>query len=37
MTPPVVLAARRWIGTPYLHQGAARGIGCYCLGLLRGL
>jgi NlpC/P60 family putative phage cell wall peptidase len=37
MTPPVVLAARRWIGTPYLHQGAARGIGCDCLGLLRGL
>lgn len=37
MTPPVVLAARDWIGTPYLHQGAARGIGCDCLGLLRGL
>ncbi len=37
MTPPVVTAARRWIGTPYLHQGAACGIGCDCLGLLRGL
>lgn len=29
--------ARRWIGTPYRHQGAARGIGCDCLGLLRGV
>jgi NlpC/P60 family putative phage cell wall peptidase len=37
MTPPVVLAARDWIGTPYLHQAAAKGVGCDCLGLLRGL
>ncbi|WP_322892643.1 MULTISPECIES: NlpC/P60 family protein [unclassified Yoonia] len=33
----VVTAARGWIGTPYLHQGAAKGVGCDCLGLLRGL
>lgn len=33
----VVAAARRWIGTPYHHQGALRGAGCDCLGLVRGL
>ncbi|MBQ2263477.1 MAG: C40 family peptidase [Loktanella sp.] len=33
----VISAARGWIGTPYLHQGAAKGVGCDCLGLLRGL
>ncbi|MBO0904927.1 NlpC/P60 family protein [Jiella sonneratiae] len=30
-------AARGWLGTPYRHQGSARGIGCDCLGLLRGV
>lgn len=33
----VVRAARGWIGTPYLHQASLRGVGCDCLGLLRGL
>lgn len=33
----VVLAARGWIGTPYVHQASCRGAGCDCLGLLRGL
>lgn len=33
----VVLAARRWIGTPYVHQASCRGAGCDCLGLLRGV
>ncbi len=33
----LVTAARRWIGTPYVHQAATRGAGCDCLGLLRGL
>jgi NlpC/P60 family putative phage cell wall peptidase len=33
----IVTAARAWVGTPYLHQGAARGVGCDCLGLVRGL
>jgi NlpC/P60 family putative phage cell wall peptidase len=37
MTPPVVIAAREWIGTPYLHQASVKGVGCDCLGLLRGL
>lgn len=30
-------AARRWIGTPYHHQASVRGVGCDCLGLLRGV
>lgn len=29
--------AREWIGTPYHHQASAKGIGCDCLGLLRGV
>ncbi|OSP54336.1 NlpC/P60 family protein [Pseudoruegeria sp. SK021] len=29
--------ARRWIGTPYRHQATHEGIGCDCLGLLRGV
>ena len=33
----VVRAARGWIGTPYVHQQAAKGAGCDCLGLLRGV
>ncbi|WP_323764907.1 NlpC/P60 family protein [Marinovum sp.] len=33
----VVMAARGWIGTPYLHQTSVRGAGCDCLGLLRGV
>ena len=33
----VVLAARGWIGTPYLHQASVKGAGCDCLGLLRGV
>ena len=30
-------AARRWIGTPYHDQASVRGVGCDCLGLLRGV
>lgn len=33
----IVAAARRWIGTPYLHQASVRGVGCDCLGLVRGV
>lgn len=33
----VVLAARGWLGTPYVHQASCRGAGCDCLGLLRGI
>ena len=33
----IVQAARGWIGTPYRHQASARGAGCDCLGLVRGV
>lgn len=33
----VVAAARGWIGTPYRHQAAGKGVGCDCLGLVRGV
>jgi len=33
----IVAEARAWIGTPYLHQGSLRGVGCDCLGLVRGV
>ena len=33
----IVSAARSWIGTPYLHQASLKGVGCDCLGLLRGV
>ena len=29
--------ARGWIGTPYHHQACLRGVGCDCLGLIRGV
>jgi NlpC/P60 family putative phage cell wall peptidase len=29
--------ARSWIGTPYMHQASAKGAGCDCLGLVRGV
>ncbi|SFI38254.1 NlpC/P60 family protein [Jannaschia pohangensis] len=33
----VVDVARAWIGTPYMHQGAVKGAGTDCLGLIRGV
>ncbi len=33
----IIAAARGWIGTPYRHQASLRGIGCDCLGLVRGV
>jgi NlpC/P60 family putative phage cell wall peptidase len=33
----IVQIARTFIGTPYRHQGAAKGAGCDCLGLIRGV
>jgi NlpC/P60 family putative phage cell wall peptidase len=32
-----VAEARRWIGTPYLHQASTLGAGADCLGLVRGV
>lgn len=37
LSDQIVTAARGWIGTPYRHQSSARGVGCDCLGLIRGL
>ena len=33
----VVAIARGFIGTPYRHQGSLKGVGCDCLGLVRGV
>ena len=33
----VVRLAREWIGTPYLHQASAKGLGADCLGLVLGI
>lgn len=33
----VIDAALGWVGTPYRHQGSRKGVGCDCLGLVRGV
>ena len=33
----IVAEARTWIGTPYRHQASLKGVGCDCLGLVRGV
>jgi NlpC/P60 family putative phage cell wall peptidase len=33
----VVAAAQEWLGTPYRHRASLQGVGCDCLGLLRGV
>lgn len=33
----VVAEARRWLGTPYVHQASVQGAGADCLGLVRGV
>ncbi|MDJ1159020.1 NlpC/P60 family protein [Chelatococcus sp. SYSU_G07232] len=33
----LVAEARAWIGTPYRHQASLKGVGCDCLGLVRGV
>ena len=33
----IIAEARKWIGTPYVHQASTVGAGCDCLGLLRGM
>jgi NlpC/P60 family putative phage cell wall peptidase len=33
----IIAEARRWIGTPYRHAAAVRGLGCDCLGLVIGV
>ena len=36
-TDAIIAAARGWLGTPYVHQASVKGVGCDCLGLLRGV
>jgi len=36
-TEAVSIAARAWLGTPYHEQASVRGVGCDCLGLVRGV
>ncbi|NSX84980.1 peptidase P60 [Agrobacterium tumefaciens] len=33
----VLALAEDWIGTPYRHQASLKGVGCDCLGLIRGI
>lgn len=33
----IVAATTQWLGTPYHHQASLRGVGCDCLGLVRGV
>ena len=33
----VIAAARDWLGTPYHDQASVKGVGCDCLGLVRGV
>jgi NlpC/P60 family putative phage cell wall peptidase len=33
----IVAETRQWLGTPYRHQASLRGVGCDCLGLVRGV
>ena len=37
MNNRVVTIARTWLGTPYHHQASVKGVGCDCLGLVRGV
>lgn len=33
----IVTTAREWLGTPYKHQASLKGVGCDCVGLIKGL
>ena len=38
LLPEIIIAeARSWLGTPYCHQASLKGVGCDCLGLVRGV
>lgn len=37
MKDRIIAEALSWIGTPYHHQASLKGLGCDCLGLLRGV
>ena len=33
----VINEARQWLGTPYHHQASLKGVGCDCIGLIKGV
>lgn len=33
----IVAEAREWLGTKFAHQQACKGVGCDCIGLIRGV
>jgi len=33
----IVTETLGWLGTPYRHQASIKGVGCDCLGLVRGV
>ena len=33
----ILRSVRSWLDTPYQHQASAKGAGCDCLGLIRGV
>ena len=33
----ILAECRSWLGTPYRRQGSRRGVGCDCVGLVRGV
>lgn len=33
----IITEALSWIGTPYRHQMSLKGVGCDCIGLVRGV
>lgn len=33
----ITTLARCWLGTPYHHQASLKGLGCDCIGLVRGV
>jgi NlpC/P60 family putative phage cell wall peptidase len=32
-----VAEARSWLGTPFHHQASVKGVGCDCIGLIKGV
>ncbi len=37
MNDLICTEVRSWLGTPYHHQASVKGVGCDCLGLIRGV
>jgi len=33
----IIAEALSWLGTPYHHRASLKGVGCDCLGLVRGI